>query len=79
MRWLPFFSILDGVEKAKRMPMIEVAPDLWANIRSRSASATVDGSDFVIAFAEVPKLQRVLTSIKESAQYAAWLKKEGLA
>ena len=77
--WLPLLSILDGVGKAKRMPTTEVTPKVWVDLSRVSATIDVGDVPFDFHYADVAALSRALSIVKESKQYAAWLKKEGLA
>ncbi len=61
------------------MPMVEVDTDTWIRIGATKAEVHYGEDDAAFAFARVPALSRALSIVKESKQYAAWLKKAGLA
>ena len=58
---------------------IEVTPDVWIEVKARSVHLSIESDYLDIAFKDVPAVSRALSIVKESKQYAAWLKKEGLA
>ena len=77
--WLPLLSILDGVGKAKRMPTQEVSVGVWIDPRKSTAQLDYHAESLLVNYYDIPAVSRALSIVKESTQYAAWLKKEGLA
>jgi len=61
------------------MPMIEVAPRVWLTLRVATVALEVDDEPIEIRYQDIPAASRALSIVKESKQYAAWLKREGLA
>lgn len=61
------------------MPLIEVTPTVWVTVRKAQCRVDVRGEPLRIDYADVPAVSRALSLVKESPQYAAWLRQEGLA
>lgn len=63
------------------MPLIEVTPDVWVKIERTRATLTNNrnGDILTVDYEDAPAYARVLSIMKESPQYAAYLKREGLA
>ena len=64
------------------MPMTEIAPDLWLSMNKREFQLQYGPREedaLYFTYADVSGISRALSVVKESKQYAAWLKKEGLA